>query len=93
MTTSRQWHDLLLLKRFGFGHDLKSKPSNGDLALFCPACPQPGINISEKAAADHEQCVDILSALHPGDGLTLKLFSGGCTTGALLWMETFLWSI
>jgi hypothetical protein len=45
MTISRQWHDLLLRKRFGFGHDLDSSPGHGDLALFCPACPQPGINI------------------------------------------------
>ena len=93
MTTSRQWHDLLLLKHFGFGHDLESKPNNGDLALFCSACPQPGINTSEEVAADKKQCVDILAALLPGHVLTLKLFSGGCTAGALLWMETFLWSI
>lgn len=64
MTTSRQWHDLLLLKRFGFGHDLESKPRNGDLALFCPACPQPGINISEEPAPDHKQCVYISLALY-----------------------------
>jgi len=92
MTTSRQWHDLLLLKRFGFGHDLESKPTNGDLALFCPACPQPGINISEEPAPDHKQCVDILSGLYHRHLLILKLFPGGCTAGALLWMETSLWS-
>jgi hypothetical protein len=52
MTISRQWHDLLLQKRFGFGHDLDSTPGNGDLALFCPACPQPGINIPSNTSED-----------------------------------------
>jgi hypothetical protein len=54
MTISREWHDLLLRKRFGFGHNVDSQPTTGDLALFCPACPQPGINIPENTA-DHPQ--------------------------------------
>jgi hypothetical protein len=33
-------------KRFGYGHDIERSPSKGNLALFCPTCPQPGINIS-----------------------------------------------
>jgi hypothetical protein len=32
-------------KRFGFGHDTEVNPGSGDLALFCAACPQPGINM------------------------------------------------
>ncbi|KAG2073659.1 hypothetical protein BDR04DRAFT_961300, partial [Suillus decipiens] len=32
-----KWH--------GFGHH-SNNPKVGDLALFCLACPQPGINIS-----------------------------------------------
>ena len=32
-------------KMVGFGHDLHRKPGNGDLAYFCPACPQPGVNL------------------------------------------------
>ncbi|KAG1794990.1 hypothetical protein EV424DRAFT_1335008, partial [Suillus variegatus] len=36
---------LKLLKWNGFGHEEKEvRP--GDLALFCPACPQPGINVT-----------------------------------------------
>jgi hypothetical protein len=34
-------------KRFGFGHDAEIKPGHGDLALFCAACPQPGINLPD----------------------------------------------
>ncbi|KAG2108071.1 uncharacterized protein F5147DRAFT_745887 [Suillus discolor] len=43
MRVARQWRKLKLLKWNGFGHEDKEvRP--GDLALFCPACPQPGIN-------------------------------------------------
>ncbi|KAG2748626.1 hypothetical protein P692DRAFT_201805774 [Suillus brevipes Sb2] len=35
---------LKLLKWNGFCHD-KRDPKDGELALFCPACPQPGINV------------------------------------------------
>lgn len=52
MMTSREWRDLLLRKRAGFGHDLNSKPGNGQLALFCPACPQPGINLPATRSDD-----------------------------------------
>jgi hypothetical protein len=45
MRVSRQWRDLLARKRFGYGHEVDKSPGNGDLALFCPACPQPGINL------------------------------------------------
>jgi hypothetical protein len=24
---------------------MENEPGNGDLAFFCPACPQPGVNI------------------------------------------------
>jgi hypothetical protein len=44
MRVSRQWRDLTLRKEFGKGHDPDAVPSEGGLALFCPACPQPGIN-------------------------------------------------
>jgi len=52
MMIAREWRDLLLRKRFGFGHDLDSNPGQGDLALFCPACPQPGINLPDDSS-DH----------------------------------------
>ncbi|KAG0696999.1 hypothetical protein DFH29DRAFT_1024097, partial [Suillus ampliporus] len=42
---SRLWRDLKNCKWFGFGHDKESHPDPGDLALFCPSCPQPGINM------------------------------------------------
>ncbi|KAG2072557.1 hypothetical protein BDR04DRAFT_1127676 [Suillus decipiens] len=48
-----QYRELMRLKWYGFGHE-KPKPKSGELALFCPACLQPGVNInlSEKNAED-----------------------------------------
>ncbi|KAG0691964.1 hypothetical protein DFH29DRAFT_883337 [Suillus ampliporus] len=45
MRVARQWWQLKLLKWNGFGHDRRD-PKDGELALFCPACPQPGINVT-----------------------------------------------
>ncbi|KAG1738081.1 uncharacterized protein EDB91DRAFT_1249377 [Suillus paluster] len=45
MRVSRQWRQLKLLKWNGFGHNRKD-PKDGELALFCPACPQPSINMT-----------------------------------------------
>ncbi|KAG1779892.1 hypothetical protein EV702DRAFT_1043281 [Suillus placidus] len=45
MRVARQWRQLKLLKWNGFGHESKDRKP-GDLALFCLACPQPGINVT-----------------------------------------------
>ncbi|KAG2049647.1 hypothetical protein BDR06DRAFT_826378, partial [Suillus hirtellus] len=45
LRVARQWHQLKLLKWNGFGHEQRD-PNDGELALFCPACPQPGINMT-----------------------------------------------
>ncbi|KAG2130934.1 uncharacterized protein EDB93DRAFT_1243196 [Suillus bovinus] len=45
MRVARQWRQLKTMKWHGFGH--RSNALNAkDLALFCPTCPQPRINIS-----------------------------------------------
>lgn len=44
MRVARQWRQLKLLKWNGFCHERRD-PKDGELALFCPACPQPGINV------------------------------------------------
>jgi hypothetical protein len=53
MRVSRLWRDIQTRKRFGFGHE-KDEPGLGSLALFCPACPQPGVNLPDdwKDSAD-----------------------------------------
>ncbi|KAG1866103.1 hypothetical protein F4604DRAFT_1881801 [Suillus subluteus] len=45
MHVSRIWRDLVNRKMFGFEHQTDRSPGPGDLALYCPACPQPGINL------------------------------------------------
>ncbi|EAU93542.2 hypothetical protein CC1G_02772 [Coprinopsis cinerea okayama7 len=51
---SRQWRKLKELKRSGFGHR-DDPPGDGQLALFCAACPQPGINLPANWENDDEQ--------------------------------------
>ena len=46
----RQWRDLQARERNGeaFADEtVTSTQKNGGLALFCPACPQPGVNLPE----------------------------------------------
>ncbi|KIK72256.1 hypothetical protein PAXRUDRAFT_119086, partial [Paxillus rubicundulus Ve08.2h10] len=49
---SRQWRYLQNKLAFGFAHDSTVEVKNGDLAYFCPACPQPGVNLSEDWTGD-----------------------------------------
>ncbi|KAG1805128.1 hypothetical protein EV424DRAFT_1474414 [Suillus variegatus] len=75
MRVARQWRKLKLLKRNGFGHEEKEvKP--GDLALFCLACPQPGINTpswlyTRSLVMDGNFKAEHLHAVNPGDKATL----------------------
>ncbi|KAI0257986.1 hypothetical protein BC834DRAFT_837255 [Gloeopeniophorella convolvens] len=43
---SRQWRDLTNRKRAGYGHT-GDAPSPSNMAIFSPACPQPGINLPD----------------------------------------------
>ncbi|KAJ7818764.1 hypothetical protein B0H14DRAFT_2372989 [Mycena olivaceomarginata] len=48
MRTMRQWRHLVMLKRGGRGSDgdrLVAETKPGELAVVCPACPQPGVNL------------------------------------------------
>ncbi|KAI6125608.1 hypothetical protein EDD16DRAFT_1517081 [Pisolithus croceorrhizus] len=45
MRVSQLWRDLKHRKWFGIGHGAEKDPGDGGLALFCPACPQPGLNL------------------------------------------------
>ncbi|KAH6885024.1 hypothetical protein BKA70DRAFT_1124545, partial [Coprinopsis sp. MPI-PUGE-AT-0042] len=50
----RQWRNLMELRSHGFGH-LNREPSKGQLAHFCAACPQPGVNLPDGWEEDNEQ--------------------------------------
>lgn len=45
-----QWRHLKALKRAGRAHDVTGAEgtSNGELAIICPSCPHPGINMPEQ---------------------------------------------
>ncbi|KAG1823310.1 hypothetical protein EV424DRAFT_1472051 [Suillus variegatus] len=51
MRVGRQWRQLKLLKWNSFAHE-RRLPHPGELALFCPTCPQPGINAPQPAERD-----------------------------------------
>jgi hypothetical protein len=52
MRVTRQWRDLKSRKWHGFGHETNREPGKGELALFCPTCPQPGVNLPENWKED-----------------------------------------
>jgi hypothetical protein len=45
----REWRHLKMLKRAARGHDPAGAAATkeGELAVLCPACPQPGMNLPE----------------------------------------------
>ena len=51
---SRLWRWMKRLKWNGFGHNGKDpmKVQLGELAIYCPTCPQPGINIPDNWKED-----------------------------------------
>ncbi len=57
MRVSRIWRDLTNQKRAGFGHDVQNDPGKEELVVFCPACPQPGINLPEDWAEQYDRSV------------------------------------
>ncbi|KAI6140527.1 hypothetical protein BKA82DRAFT_4363373 [Pisolithus tinctorius] len=56
LRVSRMWRLLKLLKWQGF-HQQSPDPQAGELVLFCPACPQPGINVPDQDIALSETFV------------------------------------
>ncbi|KAI5981079.1 hypothetical protein EDD15DRAFT_2197779 [Pisolithus albus] len=51
LRVARQWRLLKLLKWSGF-QDNMNPSKDGDLVIFCAACPQPGINVGPTANLD-----------------------------------------
>ena len=47
MTCARQWRNLNQHKRAGTLFEDSTSSKRGRLATFCPACPQPGINLPD----------------------------------------------
>ena len=45
----REWRYLKMMKRAGRSHDPSGVDgtASGELAIACPACPRPGVNLPE----------------------------------------------
>lgn len=56
MRVFRQWRNLKLRKWFGFAYR-NEDPGPGELAAFCAACPQPGVNLKDGWEQDAEMYV------------------------------------
>ena len=58
---SRIWRWMKKLKWAGFGHKAQetTDANPGELANFCPACPQPGINVAEAWMDDPQKYLTI----------------------------------
>lgn len=55
MRVSRQWRDLKVRQRAGEPFSPSDAETPGSLALFCPACPQPGVNLPEQWQQDPDR--------------------------------------
>ena len=81
---SREWALLQAKKQFGYGPQWREAPGNGDLAHFCPACPQPGVNIPADWEVDDRKQVDTLFT-----GIRqLNCFGGTYMPEDMSWMAT-----
>ena len=57
---ARIWRWMKKLKWAGYagGPNKVKDVGAGELAIFCPACPQPGINIPDNWREDHARHVE-----------------------------------
>jgi hypothetical protein len=54
------WRDLMTRINSGLGHQKKEKKDKlqpGALAIFCPACPQPGVNLPDEWEQDPKRYI------------------------------------
>jgi hypothetical protein len=47
LRASHQWRDLKNRMEKGLRHQPEEASPDGSMAVFCPACPQPGVNLPE----------------------------------------------
>ena len=79
MRVSRAWRDIAARIQAGYGHHPEEQITPGALAIFCPACPQPGINLPDDWENDEQRWVPNQSPPCP----LLTPILAGYTTGAL----------
>ncbi|KAI0941523.1 hypothetical protein AcW1_003396 [Taiwanofungus camphoratus] len=57
LRVTRQWSHLKDLMQHGFGYPSRQQPGEGDLAFFCAACPQSGVNLDPDWKEHSDQSV------------------------------------
>jgi hypothetical protein len=57
MRVSRAWRDISARIKAGYGHHPEAPVTPGSLAIFCPACPQPGVNLPDDWREDDQKYV------------------------------------
>jgi hypothetical protein len=88
LRTSRQWRDLKTRMEQGLGHQPEETTLDGSMAIFCPACPQPGINLPDDWKTRYE-----LYAISPDSCVfTIHISAGTNSSGHLSWMGISLQS-
>ncbi|KAI6009026.1 hypothetical protein EDC04DRAFT_2610752, partial [Pisolithus marmoratus] len=70
LRVARQWRLLKLLKWSGFQYN-KTRAKKGDLAIFCAACPQPGINYTRTVVMDGNFKAEHMHERRPDDQVWL----------------------
>ena len=55
MRVSRVWRDIVARIQAGCGHNVEKPVTPGDLAIFCPTCPQPGVNLPSDWKNDEQR--------------------------------------
>ena len=76
----------------GLGHQPENGVSDDAMAVFCPACPQPGINLPKDWHTKYRPYVTTLDH-DRSKRLTAIHLTGTNLSGHSSWMETFLRSI
>ena len=69
---TRLWRWMKKLKWAGYGHNGKSTKDikAGELAIFCAACPLPGVNLPPDWKDDVNKYVSSVPICHPGPSLS-----------------------
>lgn len=62
LRVAREWRNLKARQRAGLAHSSPDIIEPGGLAIFCPACPQPSINLPENWKEDVNQYVFIFAS-------------------------------
>lgn len=89
MRCLNQWRHLKALKRAGRGHDATgvAGTSHGQLAILCPSCPHPSINLPDgwEDAPKEQQCVLTWAMCDVNAHYLLIDF---CIQSSSAWMQT-----